>query len=74
MHPILEIIPVGSFQCNCILLGDPTAQEAIVIDPGDEVDKILLKVLKHGLTVRSIIHTHTHIDHVGAIYELQEKV
>lgn len=73
MPEILEIIPVGPFQCNCILLGDPITKEAIVIDPGDETAKILKKIEAHGLTVRSILHTHTHIDHIGGTTELQER-
>ena len=39
--------------------------EAIVIDPGDEVSRILAQLEGHGLKVRSILHTHTHIDHIG---------
>lgn len=73
MKEILEIIPVGPFQCNCIILGDPATKEAIVIDPGDETAKILSKIKGHGLTVRSIVHTHTHIDHIGGTTTLQEK-
>ena len=38
---IHEIIPVGMLHCNCSILGDPTTREAIVVDPGDEVDAIL---------------------------------
>jgi len=72
MKEILEIIPVGPFQCNCIILGDPITKEAIVIDPGDEVTKLLNKIQAHGLNVRSIIHTHTHIDHVGGTTKLQK--
>lgn len=72
MQEIIEIIPVGPFQCNCIILGDPTSKEAIVIDPGDEVGQILTRVKKHGLTVSSILHTHTHIDHIGGTTELQK--
>ncbi len=73
MNEILEIIPVGPFQCNCIILGDPETKEAIVIDPGDEVETILERVKKQGLTVKAILHTHTHIDHIGATTDLQKK-
>jgi hydroxyacylglutathione hydrolase len=71
MQEILEIIPVGAFQCNCIILGDPETREALVIDPGDEVERILEKVNAHGLRVRAILHTHTHIDHIGGTTDLQ---
>src|SRR5271168_2427335 len=64
---IHEVIPVGLLQCNCSILGDPATGEAIVIDPGDEVERILEIVRRHGLKVRSIVSTHTHIDHVGGL-------
>lgn len=64
---IHEIIPVGLLQCNCSVLGDPATGEAIVVDPGDEVERILEIVRRHGLKVRSIVSTHTHIDHVGGL-------
>lgn len=73
MNGILEVIPVGPFQCNCILLGDPATKEAIVIDPGDEVSKILAKIGGYGLRVTSIVHTHTHIDHIGGTTKLQKE-
>lgn len=67
---IHEIIPVGMLQCNCSILGDPATGEAIVVDPGDEVERILEIVRRHGLKVRTIVSTHTHIDHVGGLAEL----
>ena len=67
---IHEIIPVGLLQCNCSILGDPKTQEAIVVDPGDDVELILEILRRHGLKVRSIVGTHTHIDHVGGLAQL----
>jgi hydroxyacylglutathione hydrolase len=67
---IHEIIPVGLLQCNCSILGDPESREAIVIDPGDEVERILEVIHRHGLKVRAIVSTHTHIDHVGGLAAL----
>src|SRR6202167_2882112 len=64
---IHEIIPVGLLHCNCSILGDPTTREAIVVDPGDEVDAILEILRRHDLKVRAIVSTHTHIDHVGGL-------
>jgi hydroxyacylglutathione hydrolase len=64
---IHAIIPVGMLQCNCSILGDPTTGDAIVIDPGDEVDRILEILRRHNLKVRAIVSTHTHIDHVGGL-------
>jgi len=67
---IHEIIPVGMLQCNCSILGDPETHEAIVVDPGDEVERILEIVRAHQLNVRAIVSTHTHIDHVGGLARL----
>ena len=64
---IHEVIPVGMLQCNCSILGDPVTHEAIVVDPGDEVERIEEILRKHGLKVRAIVSTHTHIDHVGGL-------
>jgi len=62
-----EIIPVGLLQCNCSILGDSATRDAIVIDPGDDVEAILAVLRKHKLNVRAILSTHTHIDHVGGL-------
>ena len=67
---IHEIIPVGPLQCNCSILGDPVTREALVVDPGDDVERILALLQKHSLKVRAIISTHTHIDHVGGLAQL----
>jgi glyoxylase-like metal-dependent hydrolase (beta-lactamase superfamily II) len=67
---IHEVIPVGMLQCNCSILGDPTSREAIVVDPGDDVERILQVLQRYGLKVRAIVSTHTHIDHVGGLAEL----
>jgi hydroxyacylglutathione hydrolase len=64
---IHEILPVGMLQCNCSILGDPATHEAIVVDPGDETDRILEMLRAHKLNVRAIVSTHTHIDHVGGL-------
>lgn len=68
---IHEIIPVGPLQCNCSIVGDETTREAMVIDPGDEIDSVLALVRKHGLTVKQIVITHAHIDHVGGATKLK---
>src|SRR5204862_8359956 len=70
---IIETFPVGLLECNCTILGDEQTREAIVIDPGDDPSEILVRLEKHGLTAKQIVCTHTHIDHVGAIQELQER-
>jgi hydroxyacylglutathione hydrolase len=62
---ILETFPVGPLHCNCTILGEEVTHEAVVVDPGDNIPEILSRLQKHGLTLRQIIVTHAHIDHVG---------
>ncbi len=68
---IHEILPVGILQCNCSVFGDETTREAMVIDPGDEIARILDVVQRHGLTVKAIVITHAHIDHIGGAQKLK---
>jgi glyoxylase-like metal-dependent hydrolase (beta-lactamase superfamily II) len=68
---IHAILPVGPLQCNCSIVGDEASREAIVIDPGDEIESILTIVRKHNLTVTQIVVTHAHIDHVGGAMKLK---
>lgn len=70
---IHEILPVGPLQCNCSIIGDEQSREAMVIDPGDEIDSILSIVERHGLTVKQIVVTHAHIDHVGGAMKLKQR-
>jgi glyoxylase-like metal-dependent hydrolase (beta-lactamase superfamily II) len=67
---IHEVLPVGWLQCNCSILGDPQTREALVLDPGDDVDRVLEALARHSLTVRLIVSTHAHIDHVGGLQRL----
>ena len=69
---IHEILPVGLLQCNCSILGDETSREAIVIDPGDEISRIVALLAKHQLTVKQIIVTHAHIDHIAGAHQLKQ--
>ncbi len=68
---IIETFAVGPLGCNCTILGDETTKDAIVIDPGGDEARILATLAKHGLTARAMLHTHTHIDHVGATHAVQ---
>ncbi|MFY9856023.1 MAG: MBL fold metallo-hydrolase [Terracidiphilus sp.] len=68
---ILETFPVGPLACNCTILGDREAGEAIVIDPGDEVGRIHRRLGELGLRLKQILITHAHIDHVGGALKLK---
>jgi hydroxyacylglutathione hydrolase len=65
-------IPVGMLQCNCSIIGDPATREALVVDPGDEVTRILDLLGRHRLIVKAIVSTHAHIDHVGGLSKLHQ--
>ena len=69
MH--VESFPVGPLGCNCSIVADLEAKSAIVIDPGGDLPEIRARLTKLGVDVRAIVHTHTHIDHVGATAGLQ---
>jgi hydroxyacylglutathione hydrolase len=69
---ILETFPVGPLHCNCTILGDEVTREAMVVDPGDNIPEILSRLHKHGLTLRQIVVTHAHIDHVGGAAQLRK--
>jgi len=65
-------IPVGMLQCNCSIIGDPLTREALVVDPGDEVTRILDLLGRRRLTVKAIVSTQAHIDHVCGLSKLQQ--
>src|SRR5262249_57651279 len=63
-------LPVGMLQCNCSIIGDPATGEALVLDPGDEIGRIMDLIGRHKLDVKAIVSTHAHIDHVGGLQKL----
>ena len=69
---IHEILPVGMLQCNCSILGDEASGEAIVVDPGDDIPRILAILARHKLTVKQILITHAHIDHIAGAARLKQ--
>jgi len=68
---IHEILPVGPLLCNCSIIGDEQSHEAIVIDPGDNIEQVLALITKHRLQIKQIVITHAHIDHVGGAMKLR---
>jgi glyoxylase-like metal-dependent hydrolase (beta-lactamase superfamily II) len=70
---IVEHLTVGPLGCTCTILGDEASGEAIVIDGGDDVDVIAERLAVHGLKPAALVHTHAHIDHIGALGELRAR-
>ncbi|TAM58623.1 MBL fold metallo-hydrolase [bacterium] len=70
---IFEQLVVGPLQCNCTILGDEATGDAIVIDGGDESERISAVLERYALHARLLLHTHAHIDHIGALAELKER-
>jgi glyoxylase-like metal-dependent hydrolase (beta-lactamase superfamily II) len=70
---IHKILPVGPLQCNCSIIGDETTHEAMVIDPGDDIEDIVAIIDQHKLQVKQIVITHAHIDHVGGAMKLRAR-
>jgi len=66
----LDIFAVGPIQANCVLLGDREAGELVVIDPGEEAERIVDRIHASGLRPKAILHTHGHLDHVGGTADL----
>ncbi len=68
----LITFPAGPLGCNCSLIIDGASKQAIVVDPGGDFEAITEKLAAHDARVIAIVHTHTHIDHVGATAPLQK--
>lgn len=61
---IYERIVVGPLECNCYIVGDPITKQAIVVDPGDNVEELSDALVRHGLRAKAIVATHAHFDHI----------
>jgi len=69
---ILKKLVVGALDANCYIVGSESAKAGMIIDPGDEAEAILEEVKDLGLAIKSIVLTHAHIDHIGALKEVKE--
>ena len=68
-----ETFPAGPLGCNCTILADGDTKEAVVVDPGGDFEKIAEMLRHYDLTVRAIIHTHAHLDHILATRDVKEQ-
>lgn len=73
MAVVVETFPAGPLGCNCSLVVDEATKRAIVVDPGGDFELIDSRLDAIGAKVDAIVHTHTHIDHVGATAAVQRK-
>jgi hydroxyacylglutathione hydrolase len=62
----ITTVPVGPLLCNCTILVDEATGDAVVIDPGDEPERILAAVESAQARPVALLHTHGHFDHIGA--------
>ncbi|MFN8672416.1 MAG: MBL fold metallo-hydrolase [Candidatus Sericytochromatia bacterium] len=69
---IIEKVVVGAFQCNCTIIGCEETKEALIIDPGDEPEKIKAVLKKHDLKPKYLLHTHAHLDHIMGTRNIKE--
>ncbi len=70
---LIETVVLGSFQCNCTIIADEKTRDALIIDPGDEPDKILEIIKHYNLNVKYMLHTHAHLDHIMGTRKVKEQ-
>ena len=67
-------ITTGAYKANCYIIYCKDTNEGIIIDPGDEPDRILDKIKNKGLKIKYIILTHGHGDHIGAVKKVMKRL
>jgi glyoxylase-like metal-dependent hydrolase (beta-lactamase superfamily II) len=70
---VLEHLAVGALQCTCTIVADRASGEAIVVDAGDDVDAVLSVLEKLNVRAKYLVHTHAHVDHIGALGEMRDR-
>lgn len=69
---VVKTFPVGDIQANCYVIIDESSKKAVMIDPGDNASYLKLKIDELGVNVETILLTHAHFDHVGAVKDLKD--
>ena len=69
----IETLAVGPLQVNCFIVGCPQTRQALVVDPGDEGERIWAAIAAAGLQLQTIVNTHGHFDHIGGNRTLVER-
>ena len=70
---IIKKLIVGPLEENTYIIGDEAVKQAIVIDPGDEPDRILEVIRENGLEITAVVCTHAHFDHIGAAGDIKKE-
>ncbi|MEW6419901.1 MAG: MBL fold metallo-hydrolase [Nitrospirota bacterium] len=70
---VIKKLAVGPLESNCFIIADENTKEVLVIDPGDEPDRILDLINENDYNVKYIVCTHAHFDHVGAVPDLKKE-
>ena len=70
---IIKTLTVGSFAANCYIVGSSETRQGMIIDPGADADTIMRTVQQTELSISIVVITHAHMDHVGALREVQQK-
>ncbi|MBW1649839.1 MAG: MBL fold metallo-hydrolase [Deltaproteobacteria bacterium] len=68
---ILKYLAVGPLMANCFIIGCEETKKALVIDPGDDVEQILIELTENNLKLEYILNTHGHFDHAGGNNQLK---
>ncbi len=69
---VIETFAIGTLGCNCSLIYSKTTRETLVIDPGNDFHAFMNHIHNRGLSVKKLIHTHAHFDHIGRSHEIQK--
>jgi len=69
---IIEALVLGPFMANCYIVGSEATKEAMVIDPCADAEKVVDTAKKQALRITTLITTHNHVDHIGAISDIRD--